>query len=235
MKNLQGPNIILTSDFPSTINHEVVARILATANDPRVAWVAPLSSKGTARFAAAQSIFRKFGVENLECYDLATQANAGHYDSLARYDVVYLTGGDPVQFRDNIRRTGFDEHLNRFLAQGGLVIGASGGAMQLTKNLSLFRLASLPLDAVIAQRAEFDGLGVVELEMLPHLNRHDDVFLLKVQKYSESIDHEVLALHDGAALVFRESDWTSYGKGVRFTGGAQYPVVSITPRVGTRR
>ena len=214
-------NLVLTSDFPSTTNHAVVARIQAAGRSPRVAWVAPSSSAGPARFLTAQAVFRAFGVEHLEYCDIDDKPDAAQFALLDRYDVVYLTGGDPILFRQNMRRTGFGERLREFIAAGRLVVGASGGAMQPTMNVSLFRLLSAPIDEVVANRAEFDGLGTVDYELLPHLNRHDASFLEKVRRYSELVSYDVVALEDGAALVSSDGESKCFGECARFTCGVR--------------
>ncbi len=82
----------------------------------------------------------------------------------------------------------------QFLADGGLIVGASGGSMQLTKNVSLFRLLTESLEEVFANRDEYEGLGFAGYEILPHLNRLDTSFLETVQRYSERVTHDVIAL-----------------------------------------
>jgi peptidase E len=213
-------NLALTSDFPSTANHDLVARIHAVSRNPRIAWVAPSPSTGRPRFLSAQVAFRALGVEHLEYVDIDSEPTAGQFALLDLYDVVYLTGGDPIVFRQNLQRSGFATRLRDFAAAGRLVVGASGGAMQLTKNVSLFRLSSDSVDDVVSKRAEFDGLGLVGYELLPHLNKHDASFLEKVRRYSESIPHDIVALEDGAALLCDDDDdCRCFGQGVRYRGG----------------
>jgi len=218
-------NLLLTSDFPSTANDAVVARIRAVCPSPRVAWVAPSTSTGRARFPAAQAVFRSFGVADLEYCDIDNEPKVTQLSLLDRYDAVYLSGGDPLIFRNSIRRIGLGEGLREFAAAGRLIVGASGGAMQLTSNVSLFRLLSETLDAVVAARHEFGGLEIVGYEILPHLNKHDASFLEKVRRYSELVPAEVVAVEDGAALIIDGSgDCKCVGVAVRFRGGVQGPV-----------
>jgi peptidase E len=218
-------NLLLTSDFPSTTNDAVVARIRAVCPSPRVAWIAPASSTGRARFPAAREAFRSFGVEDLEYCDIEDEWAATHRSLLDRYDAVYLSGGDPLLFRDNLRRTGFDGRLREFAAAERLIVGASGGAMQLTSNVSLFRLLSETVDAVVSDRHEFAGLGMVSYELLAHLNRHDASFLEKVREYSESASAEVVAVDDGAAVQIDEGGTCKcFGAAVRFRGGIRSPI-----------
>lgn len=215
-------NLALTSDFPSTANPDVVARIQAVGRSPRVACVAPSTSTGRPRFPLAQVAFRSFGVERLEYVDIDSEPNAPQFALLDRYDVVYLTGGDPVVFRQNLLRTGLATRLREFASAGRLIVGASGGAMQLTRNVSLFRLLSGSVDEVVSNRVEFDGLDLVGYEILPHLNKHDASFLEKVRRYSELVPHDVVALEDGAAMVFDDDgDCRCFGQAVRYRGGVR--------------
>lgn len=210
-------NLALTSDFPSSPNAVVTQRLLAAASSPRVAWIAPQSSLAArARFLSAQLTFRSLGVERLEYCALDVDAESIHLD---RYDAVYLTGGDPVLFRSNIQRTGFGPDLRSFLESSRPIVAASGGAMQLTANVSLFRLLVADTADVISDLAGYEGLHIVPYEILPHLNRHNDAFLEKVRLYSERISHGILALADGAAMVYTEGRPAVTGKAARFFRG----------------
>ena len=78
--------------------------------------------------------------------------------------------------------------------------------MQLTRNVSLFRLLTTSLDNVLADRSEYDALGLVAYEILPHINRLELSFLEKVRYYSEQVDHDVIGLADGTALLHLNTD-----------------------------
>lgn len=80
---------------------------------------------------------------------------------------MYLSGGDPVVFRQNLRDSGYDAAIGTFAQTGRLIVGASGGAMQLTRNVPVYRLLSRSIDEVVAAHAQFDGLGLVDYELLP--------------------------------------------------------------------
>lgn len=111
-----------------------------------------------------------------------------------------------------------------------LVVAASGGAMQLTENVSLFRLQVSDASEVVADLTGHEGLGMVPYEILPHLNRHDDTFLERVRRYSNSIPHSILALADGAAIVYVDGTPTISGRAAKFFLGAmeeieQWPAI----------
>jgi hypothetical protein len=97
--------------------------------------------------------------------------------------------------------------------------------MQLTKNVSLFRLLSGTVDDVVRAHAEYDGLSMVGYEILPHLNRLDASFLERVRRYSELVPHDVVALEDGAAMMHDgASSPRCIGRAVRFRRGIESPI-----------
>jgi hypothetical protein len=73
--------------------------------------------------------------------------------------------------------------------------------MQLTKNVSLFRLLTAALDEVFENRGEYVALGVVDYESLPHWNRFEPSFLEIVRRYLERVDHDVIGLADGGGTA----------------------------------
>jgi peptidase E len=131
--------------------------------------------------------------------------------------IIYLTGGDPIGFRRNIVRAGLPARLRQYLTAGRLIVTASGGSMQLTKNVSLFRLLTTPVDEVLASRGEYEALSVVEYEILPHLNRYETSFLETIRRYSEGVANDVIGLADGAALLYTNcDDYKCVGQATRF-------------------
>ena len=215
-------NVILTSDFPSTAVPAVVARLKAQGPNPRVAWIAPFSEGAPARFALAQARFAEFGIQHLEYCDIDQEPDDVQLAYLGEYDVVYLSGGDPVRFRYNMLRTGAGGRVGHCIRAGRLVVAASGGSLQLTPNVSIVRLQTEPLEDVIATRGAYNGLGAVPYEFLPHVNRCTDEFLEKVRAYSEHVDHEIVGLADGGAIVHDTPErYEPVGDVVRFRQGVR--------------
>jgi peptidase E len=214
--------LVLTSDFPSTSNDMVVDQIRSVGLHPRVAWVPPFTSIGRERFPAAQALFKSLGVPTLDYCDIDQEPNQTQLDELDEYDVIYLTGGDPIGFRRSIINSRLSGRLRGCVANGRLIVAASGGAMQFTNNLSLFRLLTKTVSDVVAERDEYDALGMVDYELLPHVNRLDAPFMAKVQHYSERVTNDVVALEDGAALLHEDQgSYRSVGRAVRFRGGVR--------------
>jgi len=215
-------NLALTSDFPSTANQAVVDRMRSTNPRPRVAWIPPFTGVGHERFPAARELFQSYGFRDVEHCDIDEEPNEAQLARLDRYDIIYLTGGDPIGFRRNIQRLGLPARLRQCAAAGRLIVGASGGSMQLTANVSLFRLLTATLDEVVATRVEYEALGFVDYELLPHLNRLEPSFLETVRRYSERVAHDVIALADGAAVLHAgDGNFRCFGRAARFRNGVR--------------
>jgi peptidase E len=213
-------NLALTSDLPSSANQAVFDFMRKGHAQPRIAWIAPMTSAGNQHFPTAQNQFSTYGFSNLEYCDIDERPNETQLAALDQYDVIYLAGGNPIQFRQNILKSGLFTHLQNALDTGCLVVAASGGSMQLTKNVSLYRLLTTSVRNVLAEHHEYEALGIVKFEIVPHVNRLESSILEKVRLYSERVTHDVIGLADGAALLFANSNdylWT--GQVTRFRNG----------------
>jgi peptidase E len=193
-------NLILTSDFPATAPAAIVERITAVAPEPRIAWIPPFTDQDGGRFAEAGRLFSAAGLDQLEYLDIDEDLDQVQLAYLHEFDVIYLSGGDPVRFRYNAIRAGLAGRLRQCAGLGRLIVGASGGASLLTPNVSLFRLQTESVEEVLATRGRFSALGVVAFELLPHADRLDATFLDKVRRYTEESEIDVVAVADGGAI-----------------------------------
>jgi peptidase E len=193
-------NLILTSDFPSTAIPQVVERIKAVAAEPRIAWIPPFTDKDGGHFSEAARRFGDAGLDQIEHLDIDEDLDQVQLAYLHEFDVIYLSGGDPVRFRYNAIRAGLAGRLRQCAGLGRLIVGASGGALLLTPNVSLFRLQTESVEEVVATRGRFAALGAVTFELLPHANRLDAAFIDKVRRYSQQTETDVVAVADGSAI-----------------------------------
>ncbi|MEP7314037.1 MAG: Type 1 glutamine amidotransferase-like domain-containing protein [Pseudomonadota bacterium] len=213
-------NLVLTSNLPSTSTNAVLASMRSTRPRPRIAWIPPHTEAGHKRFEAARGQFRGLGFDAVDCCDIDRERDEAQLAGLPDYDIIFLSGGDPVRFRRSLYASGVHALLTKAIAAGRLVIAASGGSMLLTNNVSLFRLQSHPLIDVIEQRMNHETLNLVPYEFLPHLNNHPPAFLETVRLYSEQIAHDIVGLVDGGAILHTSSkDYEIVGRAVVFHRG----------------
>jgi len=116
-------------------------------------------------------------------------------EALLNYDAVELMGGDPCYLLDSIHRHGGEDALRR-VAEKGLLIAWSAGALALGPSLELFQRLEPGGDA--------QALGLTDLEILPHYSRfHTRYEGLEAQcaAYEKERGRKVCRLDDGEGLL----------------------------------
>lgn len=210
-----GPHIVLTSNFPRPGNELIAEYLRGVAGVDAVKWTS--AAPDSEIFRAARNDFESYGFRNVVEVRPAGPITADDHGSAA----YYLSGGDPVSFRDVLTNSPLADWLLSPEAEGRVLFGASGGAMQFTRNVSIFRLMQRDLRTVLAEHVHYNGLGLVPFEILPHFNRHPPEFIEKVRLYSAQTGNAIWCLPDGAGVAVSGSGLeVPIGKAVRLRAGA---------------
>lgn len=184
--------VLLASDFPKPGN-EAIADFLHARVRGAVAWIAPGSS--VERQAIAREQFAASGFDEW----VAVTSDASK--ALASSPILYLPGGSPLEHLTSMGSPEWRARLARHLAQGGWVVGASGGAVALSANVSVFRLLTRNVDEVVRTRDEHEGLQLVPFEIIPHWEGATDAFGASARAYRSRTEAEVWLLPDASAIV----------------------------------
>lgn len=183
--------VILSSNFPRPGNGAIAAR-LRNEGVERIHWLA--GSPDEERYQSACAEFAAHDFFDVKAVAIGTL----DIGALSAADGLYFSGGDPLVFSATLARSTVADQLARVTEPW--LLGASGGAMQLTPNLSLFRLQQHSVAEVLRERDRFAALGIVVFEILPHHDRHTASLLDAVRHYSEGVDNDIWCLADGAAV-----------------------------------
>jgi peptidase E len=194
-------NLILASDFPATPTSEIVERLRAVGQRPRIAWIPGQSEIGESAFADTRAQFNAMGFDELEVVDIDEERDDVQIAYLHEFEIIYLSGPDAVRFRYNAIRSGLAGRLRQSAARGRLIVGSGHGALLLTPNVSLVRLHQESVDEVLTARGRFDALGLVDYELLPHYEDSDTAFLDRVRTYSRLVEHDIVILAKGGAML----------------------------------
>jgi dipeptidase E len=124
-------------------------------------------------------------------------------DELAQYDGVWVRGGNVFVLRVAMARSGADTILPALIRSEALVYaGYSAGACVLAPSLRGLELCD-DLSSVDGE-VIWDGLGVLDQAIVPHLNSpgHPETELVEnVRAQYERDGTPYLAMHDGQTLV----------------------------------
>ena len=104
--------------------------------------------------------------------------------------------------------------LNRFVSNGGILIGESAGSIMMSKTVEIARFA----DPDIVGSGNTNGIGLVNFNMKPHFgswikNLGDFV------DWSRMHDGDLYCLFDGGYIIVDDEEITPYGDYIRFNNG----------------
>lgn len=136
---------------------------------------------------------RVYAVYGIREGELCTDLRAASLDS--RYGAVYIAGGDPRRLLREIRRTDFAARLRAYLGAGGILYGASAGAI----------VCGQTIEPIISAEEAQAGQGAYDA--LDLLRGHD------------VLCHYDPARHGARVEAFRRNTYLLYeGSGVALTG-----------------
>jgi dipeptidase E len=127
-------------------------------------------------------------------------------ESLAGLDMVWATGGNVFVLRQALKRSHFDELLSARVHDDTLAYGGcSAGACVCAPTL---RGIDLIDNAYSAGDPVFDGLGLVNYSIAPHVGADGEVgdAIARLVAYFERVGMPYRALRDGQAIVIHDGD-----------------------------
>ena len=137
------------------------------------------------------------GIKILDVLDLDHEA--GSYNKIKDYDVLYMCGGNTFYLLHKIRETGFDKVIKQFLADNKLYLGVSAGTVVMGPNIE----AAIPYDENVVNISDFTGLNIVDEIINPHHESKDEE---NTKRYEEKLHHKILRLNDNQALLIIDNE-----------------------------
>lgn len=157
-----------------------------------------------------------FSKYKLNKIDMWTYLEGRRYGELCRYRAVYIGGGITFNLLHEIKRTGFDYLLKRFLADGGIIYGGSAGAILLGNNITTAYFGRYPDTNRIGLR-DLIGLNLLRgASVVCHYTPKNDKKILNFVKKNGT---NVVALieSNGLNVTKREIRVLGSGDAILFT------------------
>ncbi len=121
---------------------------------------------------------------------------------LLTYDLVEMIGGNPFYLLKAIQSRKAEKMMEEIAAKK-VLIGVSGGALVMQKNLDLI-YQFLPSMNKKPALMDFTALGLVEIETFPHFSKfaaQQAHFKQRVEEYEERTKSKVFLLEDGQGVL----------------------------------
>lgn len=141
---------------------------------------------------------------------------------LSEMDALILAGGHVPSQNAFLNEIKLKEKL---LNWDGLLIAWSAGSMNCAK--VVYAGPELPGEAINPEYQRWiSGLGITNINIFPHFEALKDEMLdgmrlIEDITYSDSIEHEIIALNDGSYIIIDNGEETLYGEAYSIKDGVQ--------------
>lgn len=193
-----APRLVFYSDQIAGQTEAIDARLLEllSARPGRVGYVPAGPDRERAWFDARVRYYSRLGLSLSFCgvEDEFSSANIG---DLLTCNAIHLTGGNTFRFLHWLRARGLVPLLQRYVAEGGVLIGVSAGAILMTRDISS---ATLCGDSFYPGLTDHTGLSLVDFGVLPHFDR-SRAQVDALGRLSIELGNTAYGIPDGAGIV----------------------------------
>jgi len=151
---------------------DVVKKLLQPASSYKLAFINTAAEAETGDHwwvRADKDRLVELGFE-VDEFSIAGMNQASIEERIEGKNGIFVCGGNTFYLLDQVIKTGFDEILRRKIDEGMLFIGSSAGSMIVGKKIDLVSTID---DKSKAPDLKSDGLGIVDLVILPHWGSMD--------------------------------------------------------------
>jgi dipeptidase E len=196
-------NAVLYSDQVIPANAKVDLRLvgLMEGRGRRIGYV-PSGPEPDLRFyKERRAYYARRGLDLDLFHDLDRPHGDAALTALFACDAIHLSGGDTAAFLSRLQRSGMLEKLRAWARAGGLLIGASAGAILMTPTIAVDALYG---DGHPNTIEENDALALLPFEFFPHLQAKPR-YLADLKEYSRRTPRPIIACPDGDGIVVADS------------------------------
>ncbi len=162
--------------------------------------------------------FRRLGFKEFGIVDISKGKKDEWLPKFENADILVFGGGNEKYLLEQIRKTGIEDFLKKFV-ETGVYVGISAGSMSTAKSLSLNDSGKLYYED-FNHGDKMNGLGFVDFEIRPHLNSSyfPQVRVEILADLAPKVDHPIYAIDDNTAVkvVDDKIDVVSEGEWKRF-------------------
>ncbi|WP_409292900.1 Type 1 glutamine amidotransferase-like domain-containing protein [Peribacillus sp. SCS-37] len=167
----------------------------------KIGYIPSTEDKEREYFKAKVQYYHDYGIKNIIFFDLYSEFDSSKIGELLSCDIIHLSAGNPIEFRNAIRLRKMNKVLWDYFNKDGTIIGVSGGAVQLGKSAKLFQLFTGSFN-----NEKMDTLHFADFEFLPHFNRWSGDFKQQVLQYSQTTGTLIYAVNDGDGLIVEDGN-----------------------------
>lgn len=158
--------LVFYSDTETPSNLAIDERLLHLIGRPRprIGYVAATVDNARIYFDVQRERYRCMGADLMVYVDADTVHDGESEAALLACDAIHLSGGNTFEFLHWLKRSSLMQRLPRYVADGGVLIGVSAGAILMTPSAACAGLCGDQRTG----RVTDDALGLVDFHFWPH-------------------------------------------------------------------
>ena len=165
--------------------HPVIGYIPSSA-DPKRAW-----------FEQQQAYYKSLNANLSVYFELETEYDPEKIEDLLACDAIHLSGGSTYNFLYWLRARRFIPLLRDYVANGGVLIGVSAGAILMTPKISTTHICG---EEPSRDLNDLSALNFVDFAFLPHINQIESPEA-KLIEYSVTQKRKIFGCNDGDGII----------------------------------
>lgn len=148
-------------------------------------------------FKQQQAYYKSLNAKLSVYFELETEYEPKKTKELFACDAIHLSGGSTYNFLYWLRKRGLVSLLRDYVANGGVLIGVSAGAILMTPEISTTHICG---EEPSHDLNDLSALNLVDFAFLPHINNIEAVEN-KMIEYSNTHGYKIFGCHDGDGII----------------------------------
>ncbi|HQX15809.1 MAG TPA: Type 1 glutamine amidotransferase-like domain-containing protein [Anaerolineales bacterium] len=144
-----------------------------------------------------QAYYKSLDADLSVYFELEIEYEPDKAKNLFTCDAIHLSGGSTYNFLYWLRKRGLISLLHDYVANGGVLIGVSAGAILMTPEISTTHICG---EEPSHNLTDLSALNFVDFAFLPHINRIEDVEN-KLIEYSITQSGKIFGCPDGDGII----------------------------------
>lgn len=141
----------------------------------------------------------------MDYFDLSEDFSDESLEEMLHYGTIYLSGGNTYIFMNDARKRSLYKILRKHLNNGGLLVGASAGALMMTPTIDL----ADGFDENMFGLTEVKGFAFVPFEFFPH---YEELYRNHIVTYLKSHDSVIYTCKDGDGIFCGDDGVQLFGE-----------------------
>ena len=142
---------------------------------------------------------------NMSELDISQASTEEMQNMLENTDIVYIAGGNTFYLLYQLKESGFDVLLTKYVEEGGMYAGASAGA--LVAGVDIEPIATIDEPEKVKGLKSTKGLDFVNIVPIPHCDMTTRSAYIEAIKKKYDDTFELVLLTDDEAIVVEDDLW----------------------------